>query len=36
MLEMAEILFVLLLVGVMGISYAGGVFFVKIIKTNTL
>lgn len=34
--KMAQFIFVLLLVGVMVVSYAGGVYFVKILRTNTL
>ena len=34
--NMAQFILVLLLVGVMVVSYAGGVYFVKILKTNTL
>ena len=34
--NMAQFIFVLLLVGVMVVSYAGGVYFVKILRTNTL
>jgi len=34
--KMVQFIFVLLLVGVMVVSYAGGVYFVKILRTNTL
>lgn len=34
--NMVQFIFVLLLVGVMVVSYAGGVYFVKILRTNTL
>ena len=34
--KMAQFIFVLLLVGVMVVSYAGGVYFVKILRTNSL
>ena len=34
--NMAQFIFVLLLVGVMVVSYAGGVYFVKILRSNTL
>jgi len=33
---MAEVLLLLMVVGVMALSMAGGVYFVKILKTNNI